>query len=175
MAGTLFAAGTYAIPLPLNGNITISGAATMNNANLSLANAVTAWSNTRVESADGDFLPFVAANDPVLLTAPWIFNPSTATPALWSVDGFSFDLSAVTSVIHITVGAFKFLTVTGIGAASGHGFGPSPGTWSFSTQTPSAAGKFSFSAATQVPDGGLTVMLLGLALSGFGIMRRKLA
>jgi len=148
MAGALFAAGAHAIPVPLNGNITISGAATMDNPNLSLANAVTAWSNTRVESADGDFLPFVGVNDPVLLTAPWTFNPSTATPALWSVDGFSFDLSAVTSVIRFTFAGIKFLTVTGIGDASGHGFGPTPGTWSFSTQSPSAGGKFSFSAAT---------------------------
>ena len=166
---------TVASAIPMFGDITISGGATMDNNNLSLANAVTAWSNVKVTSEDGNFLPFVSDGDAVAMAAPWTFNPSTPTPALWSVDGFTFDLATITSVIRFAVGTAKFLTVVGDGWVSGHGFGPSEGSWSFSTQTPSAKGVFSFSAATSVPDGGMTIIMLGVALSGLGIMRRKIA
>ncbi len=169
---------TVASAIPVSGNITISGGATMDNNNLSLASAVTAWSNVKVASEDGSFIPFVSDGDAVTMAAPWTFNPSTPTPALWSVDGFTFDLAKITSVIRFAVGTAKFLTVVGDGWVSGNDFDRSEGSWSFSTQTPSAQGRFSFSAATSVaavPDGGMTIIMLGVALSGLGIMRRKIA
>jgi hypothetical protein len=107
------------------------------------------------------------------MAQPWIFTPSTPTPGLWSVGGFSFDLLASTVVTQNA----NFLIITGTGIVSGNGFDPTAMDWSFTTQ--SAGGHtrttFSFSANGQtVPDGGTTVMLLGAALGALGMARRFL-
>jgi VPDSG-CTERM motif len=84
---------------------------------------------------------------------------------------FTFDLLVSTIVFQ----GNGFLSVSGTGTISGNGFDPTFGTWSFSTQNPSSNGIFSFSAAGQaVPDGGSAVALLGLALTGIEVLRRKL-
>ena len=109
------------------------------------------------------------------MAQPWIFNPSTPTPGLWSVAGFTFDLTSSTIIVQ---NAFV-LAITGTGTVSGNGFDDTAMDWAFTTQ--SAGGLthlvFSFSAngpAPGVPDGGATVMLLGAALGALGMVRRYL-
>jgi len=72
----------------------------------------------------------------------WTFG--SGLPALWYVDGFTFDLTTSTK----TYNTGGFLVVTGPGTISGNGFNPTAGTWTFTTQNPSANGIFSFSAST---------------------------
>jgi hypothetical protein len=112
-------------------------------------------------------------NTPATFGAPWIFSPSTPTPGLWSVAGFTFDLLSST----VTQRTASSLTVEGSGIVSGNGFDPTAMTWAFTTQN--AGGRtraiFSFSAnGNAVPDGGSAVALLGLALTGLEVLRRKL-
>jgi hypothetical protein len=111
------------------------------------------------------------------MAQPWIFNPSTATPHLWSVGGFTFDLMSST-IVHQDA---TFLSISGQGTVTGPpGFDATSMTWAFSTQN--SDGKphmtFSFSAngssGTGVPDGGATVMLLGAALGALGMARHFL-
>ena len=107
------------------------------------------------------------------MAQPWIFNPSTPTPGLWSVGGFTFDLLSSTI---ITQNPFV-LAITGTGIVSGNGFDATQMDWAFTTQ--SSGGRthlvFSFSAnGTAVPDGGAAVALLGIALTGVEVLRRKL-
>jgi hypothetical protein len=78
------------------------------------------------------------------MTAPWSFN-SGLHPALWSVGGFTFDLTASNIV---TPQGNGFLNVSGTGTITGNGFNATPGNWKFSTQNPPANGVFSFSAST---------------------------
>ena len=52
------------------------------------------------------------------MATPWIFHPSTATPGLWSVGGFTFDLISATVVTQTAT----FLNITGTGTVSGNGF-----------------------------------------------------
>jgi hypothetical protein len=52
--------------------------------------------------------------------------------------------------------------------------------WSFTSQDPASGSNptswsFSASANSVVPDGGATVILLGIALSGVALLRKKLA
>jgi hypothetical protein len=103
----------------------------------------------------------------------WAFNPSTPTPGLWSVGGFTFDLLSATVVTQNA----QFLSISGTGIVSGNGFDPTSMEWSFTAQN--AGGRprtiFSFSAnGVAVPDGGATVMLLGAALGSLGMARRFL-
>jgi hypothetical protein len=105
------------------------------------------------------------------MAQPWIFNPSTPTPALWSVGGFTFNLLSSTIVTQNA----SFLSIKGTGIVSGNGFEPTAMDWAFTTQSSGGRSRqfFSFSANGAVPDGGSAVALLGLALTGIEIFRRK--
>jgi len=174
------AMGIAAQAVPITGNITFFGTATLDTASAGTATKVTGWNGLGgvgspfVAIADGNFLPFVTAGDAVTFAAPWSFN-SGALAALWAVDGFTFDL--ISSSITSQGGSPAGVVVNGTGTLSGHGFTATQGSWSFTTQDPSAGipAKFTFSAAGGfVPDGGSTVVLLGAALAGLGVVRRSL-
>jgi hypothetical protein len=158
----------------ISGTMTFTGRATFDTGNLATAKTVTSFSNADVMDADGSF---TGISGPATMSAPWTFVPSSARPALWSVGGFTFDLSATTGVDRPLIGGIQFLVISGVGTIFGPaGFTPTQGKWSFSTQAPAVGGKFSFSASTTaVPDGGMTVALLGAALIGLGAYRAKFA
>jgi hypothetical protein len=162
--------------IPINGAVSFSGSVTLDTADPATAKSVTTWANTRVENADGDFaLGGLITGTPAAFTAPWTFVPSTPTPLLWSSGPFSFDLTKIDSVTQGAIGPFHFADVSGEGWVFGPvGYDKTYGTWGFTTQTPSAAGRFSFSAsANAVPDSGGTVLLLGMALTGVALLRRS--
>jgi hypothetical protein len=163
----------------ITGDIQFAGEVHFDTNSLATATRVVTWFDvfhnagfSSVTSGTGDFAG-IAPGTQATMAQPWIFNPSTPTPGLWSVGGFSYDL--LTSTI-VTQNAGT-LFITGTGIVSGNGFDPTSMDWSFTTQ--SAGGRtrtnFSFSAnGVVVPDGGSAVALLGLALVGIEVLRRKL-
>jgi hypothetical protein len=153
---------------PINGLINIAGAVQLNGP-FGTATAVTAWLNPHVEAGStGDFA-FIPVNTPVTMSA-WQFSPSVPVPALWSVAGFTFDLLTSTVITHTN----SVLAIEGTGVVSGNGFDPTAMTWSFTSQNLGGS-TFSFSATgAAVPDGGSAVALLGIALIGVEVLRRKL-
>ena len=163
----------------IQGNINFAGEVQFDTLSLATATRVVTWFDvfhnagfSNVTSATGDFAG-IAPGTQATMAQPWIFNPSTPTPGLWSVGVFSFDLLTST-VVTRNAGT---LHTTGTGIVSGNGFDPTSMDWSFTTQ--SAGGdtriNFSFSAnGASVPDGGTTVMLLGVALGALGMARRFL-
>jgi hypothetical protein len=125
-----------------------------------------------VDLVSGDYDTFVNVGDEATMAAPWIFNPSTATNGLWSVGGFTFDLTS--SVIDFQSSAG--ILVSGTGTVSHAGFDDTTGSWRFSTNSAQnqATGRFTFSAGTaSVPEGGFTLSLRGGTLIVFGLLRRK--
>lgn len=177
LAVSLLTAGglaSQASAAQVNGAITLAGGAKFDTNSLASATRVNAFSDVSVKSLDGDFVGFVNVDDAVSMATPWIFSPSTPTLGLWSVGGFTYDLMSSTVVLQTA----DFLLITGTGTISGNGFDPTPGMWSFTSQSPSANGIFSFSAGGQftgVPDGGTTASLLGIGLVSVGLLRRRLA
>ena len=157
----------------INGNINFAGSVTFSTTSLLTANTVTSWINAHVEAGGtGDFAG-IPMNTPVAMTAPWAFSPSTPTPGLWSVGGFTFDLLSSTIVMRTA----SALVIEGTGIVSGNGFDPTAMDWSFTTQSSGGRTRtvFSFSAnGVAVPDGGSAVALLGLALTGIEVLRRRL-
>ena len=152
--------------------ITFAGGAELNSGSVNTATQVIGWLDENnapptVESVSGVFATFATVGDFVTFTPTWTFN-SGAISAFWTVDGFTFDLIA-SNIIYQGNG---FLSVEGSGTISGHGY-TSSGTWLFSSQDDPSNGVFSFSAST-VPDGGITITLLGLALAGIEGIRRKI-
>ena len=163
--------------VPITGNITFTGTCSLNTKSASTATMVTGWHGLgagglpQVASHDGSFNGIVTDGDAVTIAFPWSFN-SGAVPNFWRVDGFVFNLT--TSSVSMQGGGA--VAVAGTGTISGNGFDLTSGTWSFTTQNPSAHSRFSFSAAAgqAVPDGGSGVALLGIALVGIECLRRSL-
>ncbi len=162
--------------VPITGNITFVGSCTLNTKSASTATMVTGWHGLgtgglpQVASEDGSFSGTVHDGDAVTIAFPWSFN-SGSVPNFWQVDGFVFNLTSSS----ITTQGGSSVTVEGTGTITGNGFDLTSGTWSFTTQNPSAHSRFSFSAATgSVPDGGSAVALLGIALVGIEGLRRGL-
>jgi len=171
LAAALVASGAEAAML--NGAITFAGGAKFDTTSLATATRVNTFKKVTVMSEDGDFSAFVNDDDVVTMAMPYIFTPSTPTPALWSVGGFTFDLASSTVVLQNA----DFLLISGMGTITGNGFDATEGTWSFTAQSPSANGVFSFSASGDfngVPDGGSTLALLSLGLTSVWMIRRKL-
>jgi hypothetical protein len=159
---------------PITGMLNIGGTATFNTNSLMTASSAT-FNNAHVEDMNSGDFAGIAINTPVVMTS-YTFDPSTMTNGLWSVAGFTFNLTAST----VDFRSATFISVSGTGIITSPGFDPTPGVWAFSSQ---AAGghtgaTFSFSANTvagAVPDGGMTVALLGAGLVGLAAFRAKFA
>src|SRR5207248_4369433 len=146
-AVVLLGAGVILEAAPITGTITIKGGAQLDSTSVNTATKVTGWLNgsgakPTVVSRSGSFTGFVSARATVTMAAPWNFG--SGLPALWSVGGFTFNLTA-SSIVKQGNG---FLAVSGTGTITGTGFAPTPGSWKFSTQNSPANGVFSFSAST---------------------------
>jgi len=164
----------------INGTIDFAGAVMFDSSHLNNATRVEQWFDvfgnagfSNVAARTGDFSGIPLGTQATMAT-PWIFNPSTPTPGLWSVGGFTFNLMSATIVSQTA----NFLNITGTGTITGNGFEATNATWSFTI--PDAGGnpdRFTFaaqSATSGVPDGGSTVALLGMGLGVVEFIRRKL-
>lgn len=151
--------GLQARAAGINGNIDFgTGMVTYDTTSLSTATEVKTWSNVQVNLATGDFATFAHNGDIVTMVGdstgmtPWVFNlgtpgsplPGPATSPLWQVDGFTFDLMSST----ISSQSSTFLNVKGPGTISGHGFDPTPGTWSFTSTDANGEDQTSFTFTT---------------------------
>jgi hypothetical protein len=172
--------------VPISGDITFAGGVELNTASAGTATEVLAWTGPGgsglpvVISDDGSFSG-VAPGTTATFASPWFFN-SGAVASLWSVGGFTFNLTS--SKIVFQGGSPAGVLVDGVGAIMGNGLSPEAMSWSFSTSDPGATGVdgliFSFQVAdgttgtSAVPDGGTTAMLLGLGVLGLGLVKKQM-
>lgn len=176
MAGavaTLVSFSTSVQAIPISGGISFSGNYSIpSGTTLLTATSITFPLNqTAVTSANGTFgAAGIVFGNIVTMSSPLSINP-TVTPviSLWSIGIFSFNaLTLIQSDQTATT-----LTLRGTGLIlDGNAADTVNGQWlaTFNTLT----GTFSYSAsAGSVPDGGMTVMLLGVALTGLCLFRKK--
>jgi len=149
---------------PIVGEIDFGGVVSFDTLSLATATRVNTWNSSFVLQDFGDFTS-VSPGTHATMAAPWIFNPSTSTPALWSVGGFTFDLTSSTIVRQDA----NFLNITGVGTISSttQGLDPTPGVWTFnvSNSNGSQSATFGFQATTDPVPEPSTMALF--ALSGF--------
>lgn len=182
MAIIAFTSSAQAVSLQsIVGEINFVGTAALNGP-ITTATGVQTWTGGAAGGLpgaaaliNGDFSS-VSVNTPVTFAAPWLF--ANATPSLWQVGGFSFDIGSSLVVRGPTIPGSSFLAVTGTGFIKKDGFRNTPGTFSFTTQGPDGESTFSFSSTVKsVPDGGATLALLGVSFLGLGgvsrLIRRK--
>jgi len=146
--------------------IDFSGGATFNTNSLATASSVIAggWTNVSVTAVTAGSILDTTINPgaPVTMTgAVWNFN-NGALPNLWTVGGFTFNLTSSAVMMQNA----SFLNVQGTGFLSGNGYDVTPGNWYFTSQGGGDNNLFSFSATNDtrpvgVPEGGSTVGMLG--------------
>jgi hypothetical protein len=166
---------------PIKGQIdfigTVSFGDNIGNVDVSLPSAtrVATWISSFVSQDSLDFSS-ISSGTNVTMATPWIFNPSMNTPGLWSVGGFTFDL---TSSVVVTQNS-NFLNISGIGTVSSTNtnFSPTPSTWSFTVSSPNGgnSGTFGFQSNTAaVPEAGTAALLAtgAFSLAGIQFLRRK--
>jgi hypothetical protein len=168
------------------GNIGFTGSVTYDTSSAGTATEVTGWINPQVSPSTptGSFFGVVLPGQLVqFTTGDWLFNDATTINPFWMVDGFTFELTSshIINQVATTPGTDGYVVVDGTGMVSGNGYASTVMTWSFTSRDPIAGAdpdSWSFSASANsvnsVPDGGATVMLLGIALSGVALLRKKL-
>ncbi len=128
----------------IQGDIDFGGVVTYDTMSLATATRVDLWNSAFVLQVTGDYTSFVSPGANPTMSA-WIFSPSTPTPALWSVGGFTFDLSS--SVILSQ--SSQFLDIQGFGTITGNGFDPTPGVWTFTSSRSDGADHNTFGFQSQ--------------------------
>jgi hypothetical protein len=176
VAGALALTSQHANAVQITGNIQFNGNADLNNDILAAATRVDAYTDIQVASRSGD-LTAVPVGASVTMFAPWSFN-SGPVANFWQTGGFRLDL--ISSAVSQQSSSLLF--VTGRGTLFGTNFDATPAVYSFTITSSDGAtpgGIYGFSASTAagpvgVPDGGSAVLLLGVALSGIELARRRL-
>ena len=165
----------------ISGNIGFTGEAVVNSSQASTATMVTQWNGTEIignpsgSFATGGLTQF----ESVLFSAPWSFNDTTPITGFWQVGAFSFTLA--NSVIDPTgtggTAGHSSIKVDVNGTVTGTGYTATAFSGTLTFADPSdGSGPDAFTAQWSfqpVPDGGTTVLLLGAALSGLAVVKRK--
>ena len=161
-----------ALATSITGDIVFDGKAKFNTRSLAQATEVSKWKSVGVERDTGSFADLGSSEIPVTMVTPWVFASSTPFSGLWSVGGFTFDLSSCSIVSR----SGHSLDLEGTGRVSGNGFDLTSGDWAvtFRKHRRKCFFWFSFEAdpitdkprGTPVPDSGSTGVLLALGLTG---------
>jgi hypothetical protein len=151
----------------ITGELDISGNVTLNTNDLSTATAVDTWNaatTTSFPTGSGSFSG-ISFGTPVTLSAPWTFGLSTggAQPALWSVGGFTFDLTSDV----VDQRSSTLLDVVGTGVLSGNGLNATPGKWQFTINNVSGnpQANFSFTSSSAAVPEPSSVALVSIGVS----------
>jgi hypothetical protein len=162
----------------ITGTIEMGGEANLSANTLDGSMSVASWPLVYVAADSGSFGSIFPMTQVTMSTTPWVFYPEPGVTLndLWSVGNFTFDF-----ISDSVTQSGNFLSITGSGTISGNGYDLTDFDWNLSFEEPTTGGpmQFTFSAAAQpspeVPDGGLTLALLGVAFAGVEIFRRKLS
>ncbi len=162
--------------LPITGGISMTGGYTPfpNTGDLQDATQFNLAPVGIVTSVSGSYAaagitPFVT---PVSWSSPLIVNPPTGLVPLWNIPAFgaSFDLTS----FYVYASSAASIELRGNGMLHLGTYEDTAATWIATFNT--AANTFSFSASNgAVPDGGMTLILLGTAFTAMGLIRRKMA
>ena len=168
---------------PITGNIGFVGSVTYDTSSAGTATEVTSWINPQVSPSNptGTFA-IIAPGTLASFPSAWAFNDASTINPFWTVGIFTFELfsSHIVAQGVTNPGQDGYVIVQGQGEVMAVGFTPTLINWSFTSQDPKSGANpdsWSFSASSgnnSVPDGGATVMLLGIALSGVALLKKKL-
>ena len=169
--------GVSARATPINGSVNFDGIATTDTGNLATATQYTSISDVTVVAGGSGTYAVVPTSTPATFT-PFSFSAAGVNP-LWTFNWGGNTYSFTATSIGITHQGKDFLDIGGMGYATLNGMNTPNGTWSITDTRVGDSSTFTFGASSSVfpttPDGGMTIVLLGLGLLGvaLGALARK--
>lgn len=156
----------------ITGGISLAGGVTLDAPNAQNAN-VLSFNNVSITGESQSFLTIGQVFAPNTITmSGFTVSPFVSVNPLWKVTSTPADFFNLTALTLVDRSVTDALTLKGTGTFNLVGFDPTPGTWTFTAN--SGGGTFSFSSSNAAaPDGGMTVMLLGAALTGLFLVRKQ--
>jgi hypothetical protein len=167
MVGGMFSTTVQTIQaVPITGVIGFSGTAQLDGPTVNTSSEVLSWG--------GDNITGIASGS-LALASPWFFD-SGALNNFWVVNGFTFNLTS--SQIFSTSSKSISILLAGTVVSTIAGLDPTAFVGAFTTQDPSSLndGMFSYTESISfgsVPDGGTTVLLMGIAALALGTVKYK--
>jgi hypothetical protein len=176
-------AGIRARANSLPGTIDIQGNAVTQNAagtaKDNLAVATQYVSITALVDASGDTGAFAAIpNDTPVTFTPFAFDATSVAP-LWSLTTGAGTYVYNTTSVALDYQNAGFINLSGVGSVSLNGTDNTPGTWSLTDTIQAGTVTFSYVSTQKVPtvpEGGNTMLLVGLSLLGvaaFSLIRSR--
>ncbi len=120
-------------------------------------------------TVDGDFVAEGITSGDAVAYSDFVYDPFSATPAMWSVGSFTFDL--VNANKDFIDSNQLLLSGNGWITSTTAGLDDTFGVWNFSANKAGSNFTWSSSTAASVPEPGIA-LLLGAGLIGFGVVRK---
>ncbi len=165
--------------IPITGQIDLSGTATADSSDFLTATEFESFTGVTVGGAPSGTYAGVADGQAVSMANPVVFAPTPVLPVspLWTftigTTTYDFNLKSL-SVGPISANSIQ---LDGSGTLQVTGYDDTPGIWILNAST-FGSDTFTFessNAAAGVPDGGTTVLLLGVSLTSLALIKRRLA
>jgi len=159
--------------VPITGHIEFTGTAKLDGPDTGNSTKIVSWGNDGVAgSANGSFAGLSGSS--VGLNNSWFFYSGSYND-FWSVGGFTFNLSY--SAVFSTTATSLTVVFLGTVISSDPGYEPTAFNGTFTIHDPASNGGMSSYKETLlfngVPDGGDTLLLLGMAAMFLGLSRLR--
>ena len=168
--------GTSLQATPISGSIDMSGTVFLNNVNLGSATGASSFQNVTVGGIPtGTYAGTAGA------TVAWsgfTWPSAVAVNPLWTFTALGKTFTFILNNVSVINQSSQFLNLSGNGILKATGSDNTAGSWSFTISNPTGSDhqNFAFTFAnsqTAVPDGYMTVMLLGAALTVLCLVRKQ--
>ena len=164
---------TQAVATPITGSIAFNGAPNFNILPIGSATGIISYDSASVAVGQQTGIYTAVPDMTPVVFSPFAFSPATqAVNPLWSFSSLGSTYSfSTTSMVAMYNSALKIWNIGGSGILRATGYDDTVGEWNFSAGQIGQSFYFGSAAAatSTVPEGGLTVLMLGLGLGLIGL------
>ena len=170
-----FALVTHAVATPITGSISFNGTPNFNVSSISDATSIISYDSAWVAVGQQTGIYTAVENLTPVVFSPFMFSPTTqAVSPLWSFSDLDITYSfSTTSMVAMFNESLNIWNYGGSGILHATGYDDTVGSWNLSAGQIGQSFYFGSAAAAgnSVPDGGMTVLMLGLGLGLIGLKR----
>lgn len=165
---------TNAIATPITGSVSFNGTPNFNALPIGSATSVVSYDSAWVAVGQQTGIYTAVADLTPVVFSPFAFSPATqSVNPLWSFSSLGLTYSfSTTSMVAMFNAPLNIWNLGGKGILRATGYEDTVGEWNFSTGQIGQSFYFGSAAAAVpagVPDGGMTVLMLGLGLGLVGL------